>query len=126
MKYDLKVGQKVGIVKPGSRDYISQGFYEVTKVNKVLVEVTRVSDGHVRSFSNRTGLEKGSDYYRSAEIVSVEFVNTLLERQRRDAKRNELFDNIRYAASNRNLSDIQTYVSELTALMSNDSYVIPA
>ena len=117
MKYNLTVGQAVGIVKPTNYGHMSQGFYKVTKVNKVVVEVTRESDGYVRTFSNRTGLEKGSDYYRSAEIVSVEFVDSLLARQKRDAKRNELFDNIRYAASNRNFSDIQTYVSEMTALL---------
>ena len=117
MKYNLTVGQAVGIVKPTNYGYMSQGFYKVTKVNKVVVEVTRESDGYVRTFSNRTGLEKGYDYYRSAEIVSVEFVDSLVARQKRDAKRNELFDNIRYAASNRNFSDIQTYVSEMTALL---------
>ena len=117
MKYNLTVGQAVGIVKPTNYGHMSQGFYKVTKVNKVVVEVTRESDGYVRTFSNRTGLEKGYDYYRSAEIVSVEFVDSLVARQKRDAKRNELFDNIRYAASNRNFSDIQTYVSEMTALL---------
>ena len=117
MKYNLTVGQAVGIVKPTNYGHMSQGFYKVTKVNKVVVEVTRESDGYVRTFSNRTGLEKGYDYYRSPEIVSVEFVDSLLARQKRDAKRNELFDNIRYAASNRNFRDVQTYVSEMTALL---------
>jgi hypothetical protein len=51
------VGQVVGIIRNGSWGTVAQGKYTVTKVNKVRVELTRVGDGHVRTFSVKTGKE---------------------------------------------------------------------
>ena len=75
--YDLQKGSKVGVIKHGSWGNTSQqGVYTVTKCNGTVCEITRDSDGYVRSFSNRTGIEKNSysDRYNTAQLISLSLV----------------------------------------------------
>jgi len=116
MQYNVKVGDTVGIVRMGTYGYMTQGLYEVTKANKAVVEVTRQADGYVRTFSNRTGLEKGSTKYRSAEIVSKERVEAMDEKRRIENERAELFQMIGYAAQKKSLADIKVLVERLEGL----------
>jgi len=116
MQYNVKVGDTVGIVRMGTYGYMTQGLYEVTKANKAVVEVTRQADGYERTFSNRTGLEKGSTKYRSAEIVSKERVEAMDEKRRIENERAELFQMIGYAAQKKSLADIKVLVERLEGL----------
>jgi uncharacterized protein (DUF1015 family) len=63
------VGQVVGILCSGSWSTNTQGKFTVTKVNKVRVELARISDGYVRVFSVKTGKEL-SDFKSNTWIVS--------------------------------------------------------
>ena len=121
MHYNVKVGETVGIIRMGNYGYMTQGLYEVIKANGAVVEVmciksSAVKDGYVRTFSNRTGVEKGSTKYRSAEIVSKERVEAMDEKRRIENERAELFQMIGYAAQKKNLADIKVLVERLEGL----------
>jgi len=75
----LKVGDRVAIARFGSWLTSSQGAYLVKNVNKVRVVVARETDGYERTFSTRTGVEKGSERYHSA------FIETIAEMEARAA-----------------------------------------
>ena len=68
---ELQIGQQVGVAYAGGWSVQSQGLYIVKDINKVRIVLVRESDGHQRTFSSRTGIEKGSDRYYSAFIESV-------------------------------------------------------
>jgi len=53
------VGQVVGILRHGSWGITTQGKYTVTKINTVRIELVRIGDGHIRTFSVKTGKELG-------------------------------------------------------------------
>ena len=67
----LKEGDHVAVACHGNWNISSQGFYIVKKANKVRIIVARERDGYEREFSTRTGVEKGSERYRSAFIETV-------------------------------------------------------
>jgi hypothetical protein len=124
MEYNVKAGDIVGIVRMGNYGYMTQGLYEVTKANKAIVEVTRQADGYVRTFSNRTGVEKGSTKYRSAEIVSKERIEAMDEKKRIENERAELFQMIGYAAQKKNLADIKVLVERLEGLAMSSNKMV--
>lgn len=116
MQYNVKVGDIVGVVRMGNYGYMTQGLHEVTKVNKMVVELKRIENGYERTFSNRTGVEKGYDQYRSAVIISKERMEAMDEKKRIDNERAELFQMIGYAAQKKNLADIKVLVERLEGL----------
>lgn len=66
----IVVGDVVGIFRSGSLNLSTEGKYAVIKVDKVKVVIQRESDKYERTFSAKSGDEKGSSKYRSAWLVS--------------------------------------------------------
>ena len=62
----LKVGDEVGIVRRNNL----QGTYKVIKADKMKVVLER--NLHQRTFSVKTGLEKGSSLYYSADVITLD------------------------------------------------------
>ena len=116
MQYNVKAGDTVGIVRMSNYGPVTQGLYVVTNVNKTIVEVTRQSDGYVRTFSNRTGLEKGSDRYRSAVIITKEKLLALEENKLIESEIAQLYQSIARAVQKRNLVEIKLLVERLEGL----------
>lgn len=118
--YDLQKGSKVGVIKHGSWGNVSQqGLYTVTKCNGAVCEITRESDGYVRTFSNRTGCEKhsyGTDSrYNTAELISVDRYESLLEKRKADQLRESLWTSVAEAANRKNLVVLRDLIGQLEA-----------
>ena len=115
----LKVGDKVGIYRSGSWNVHSEGIYVVNKVNKVRIVLGRESDGYEREFSARTGIEKGSERYRSAGIESVQEQMDRKATQQRARDISAAWSLIEHAAKNSNLTDLLEKVEELKKVMAS-------
>ena len=111
----LKVGDKVGIYRSGSWTIHSEGIYAVKKVNKVRIILGRESDGYEREFSARTGLEKGSERYRSASLETVqEQMDRKLGEQQKRAE-NAAWEQVETAAKRKDLAALRATVAALEA-----------
>lgn len=116
--YDLQKGSKVGVIKHGSWGNVSQqGVYTVTKCNGTVCEITRDSDGYVRSFSNRTGIEKNSysTRYNTADIISLDRYEALLEKRKAETLRENLWASVAEAANRKNLAVLRDLIGQLEA-----------
>lgn len=113
----LKVGERIAIARFGSWSTSSQGAYLVKNVNKVRVVVARETDGYERTFSTRTGVEKGSERYHSAFI---ETIAEMEERAAADQKSREFimaWAAVEEAAKKRNSVDLLFAVDNLKKLL---------
>lgn len=111
--YKFAVGEVVGVM---CSRYRPQGTYKVTKINGNVVELARESDGYVRTFSNRTGLEKSIttvSRYHSASIVTMREHNAVQDRLQKQKDRAALWSELREAVSFKDLKEIK----RLTALL---------
>lgn len=116
--YDLPKGSKVGVIKHGSWGNTSQqGVYTVTKCNGTVCEITRDSDGYVRSFSNRTGVEKNSysDRYNTAQLISLDRYEAITDQQKRAAEIAGLWQDAGEAVSRKNTVALRTILELLEA-----------
>ena len=117
--YDFSAGDKVGVVKTGGYyGHVSQqGLYTVTKCNGAVCEITRDSDGYVRTFSNRTGIEKNSysDRYNTAQLISLERYEALLEKRKAETLRANLWASVAEAANRKNLAVLRDLIGQLEA-----------
>ena len=116
--YDLQKGSKVGVIKHGSWGNVSQqGVYTVTKCNGAVCEITRDSDGYVRTFSNRTGVEKNSysDRYNTAQLISVDRYEALSDQRKHAAKIAGLWQDATEAVSRKNTVALRTILELLEA-----------
>ena len=116
--YDLQKGSKVGVIKHGSWGHVSQqGVYTVTKCNGTVCEITRDSDGHVRTFSNRTGIEKNSYSVRhnTAQLISVDRYEALSDQRKHAAKIAGLWQDASEAVSRKNTAALRTILELLEA-----------
>lgn len=119
--YDLKVGDKVGVIKHGSWGNTSQqGVYTVTKCNGTVCEITRDSDGYIRTFSNRTGCEKrsygGTDsQYNTAQLISLDRYEALTDQRKHAAKIAGLWQDATEAVSRKNTVALRTILEMLEA-----------
>lgn len=120
--YELERGTKVGVIKTGGYyGHVSQhGIYTVTKCNGAVCEITRDSDGHVRTFSNRTGCEKrsygGSDSrYNTAQLISVDRYQTMVDQRLAEKLRAELWASAVEAANTKNLRALRDLIGQLEA-----------
>lgn len=119
--YDLQKGTKVGVIKHGSWGSVSQqGVYTVTKCNGAVCEITRDSDGHVRTFSNRTGCEKraygGTDSrHNTAQLISLDRYEALSDQRKRAAEIAGLWKDAGEAVSRKNTVALRTILEMLEA-----------
>lgn len=119
IQIECKVGMTVGVMKWGNYGSVhSQGEYEVTKVNKMVVELTRKSDGYKRVWSAKTGVEKDSysTQYRTADIVSVEFLHRHLAEEAKRKELNQKWSALEGAAAKQDLAAAEALLAELKAL----------
>ena len=111
------IGQEVAVIRHGSWGHIHlQGIYRVTKSNKVRVHLERVSDGYERIFSANTGIEKGSERYRSAEIVSVDRYRQIEKRQETEKSMKNIWNQIQSFASNKDLDGLKNAITNLESI----------
>lgn len=117
--YNFSAGDKVGVIKTGGYyGHVSQqGVYTVTKCNGTVCEITRDSDGYVRSFSNRTGIEKNSysTRYNTADIISLDRYEALLEKRKAETLRENLWASVAEAANRKNLAVLRDLIGQLEA-----------
>ena len=116
--YDFPAGSKVGVIKHGSWGNVSQqGVYTVTKCNGTVCEITRDSDGYVRTFSNRTGIEKNSysDRYNTAQLISLDRYEALSDQRKHAAKIAGLWQDATEAVSRKNTVALRTILELLEA-----------
>jgi hypothetical protein len=110
------VGETVGVV---DHNYRSQGYYVVQKANKMVVELRRKSDGYVRSWSVRTGIEKtsySSNRYNTASIVSAEKLKAVLLHNQKQTEKHAVWSQMDQAVSNRNIALIKELTEKIVAL----------
>lgn len=120
--YDLQKGAKVGVItyySAGRSGVHQQGIYTVTKCNGAVCEITRESDGYVRTFSNRTGCEKHSygtsSRYNTAQLISTDRYESLTIQKQQDALRDNLWKSAAEAANRKNLSVLRDLIGQLEA-----------
>ena len=112
------VGDGVAVIRHGSWGRIQlQGLYRVTKSNKVRVHLQRESDGYERIFSAQTGIEKGSERYRSAEIISVDRYNRIKEFDELQEKIKAEWNLIQLYAKNKDLGALKEAIVNLESVL---------
>ena len=111
------IGQEVGIIRSGTWGGISeQGIYIVSRSNKARIHLKRKSDGYERIFSAKTGVEKGSDVYRSAEIVSLNEYDKIVKSRMRREEFDAGWTAIKYCVDKKDLLGLQAAVKTLLDL----------
>lgn len=110
---ELKVGDKVGIARNGSWSVRSEGVYVVAKADKVKVVLQRESDKYERTFSAKTGDEKGSTKYRSAFLETVEAQEARNKAQAREQEVQTAWRALEAAVAKKDLGE----VAKATALI---------
>lgn len=116
--YNFSAGDKVGVIKHGSWGNTSQqGVYTVTKCNGTVCEIARDSDGYIRTFSNRTGIEKNSysDRYNTAQLISLDRYEALSDQRKHAAKIAGLWQDAGEAVSRKNTVALRTILEMLEA-----------
>lgn len=115
--YSFPVGTQVGVIRGVSL----QGVYTVTKINGNVCEITRDSDGYVRTFSNRNGCEKhqyGTDpHYSTAELLDIDRYEQLVANREKQQQQDHLWKCIAEAAARKNLAALQDLTSQLEKLV---------
>jgi len=109
----LIVGQRVGV----QRNSFSQGTYVVSKVNKVRVELMRESDGYVRIFSVRTGVEKDNTRYHSACIETIEQTTLREERRVIEKARHAAWTSLAEAVDYKDIDDVEAALAALKLVL---------
>ena len=113
----FNVGQEVGVIRYGTwGGIIEQGIYTVSKSNQVRVHLKRKSDGYERIFSAKTGIEKGSNVYRSAEIVSLNEYDKIVKSRLRREEFDAGWTAIKYCVEKKDLLGLQAAVKTLADL----------
>jgi len=95
MEMNFTLGQKVGIARTGSWTTMLEGMFTVTKVNKVRVELSRVNDGYVRTFSVKTGRESGQYTSDRTYLISEADYSATLASQEVQRVREQAFATVR-------------------------------
>lgn len=113
---ELKAGDKVGIARGGSWRVRSEGIYTVSKVDKVKVVLQRESDKHERTFSVKTGDEKGSSKYRSAFLEPVESQEARNKQQAREQEWSAAWSALEAAVSKKDLASVDTTLALIKSL----------
>jgi methionine aminopeptidase len=115
---DLKVNDKLAIVRYGNRGVVSsQGVYTVVKADKMKVVMKRDGDGYERIWSVKKDCELGEHGYHSASLITVrDLAECEANRIIKVAKAN-LYRDIETAAKNNNLEAIEKAVAELKHLL---------
>ena len=112
-----EVDQVVGVIRYGTWGDVShQGLYRVTKSNKVRTHLKRLTDGYEREFSAKTGIEKGSERYRSAQIVTEEKYRQFEADKIERTRISNCWDSIENAAHKRNLIELKEMIAKLESL----------
>ena len=108
-----KVGDQVGVARMGSWDMHNEGIYEIMKINKMVCELERVSDSYGRTFSVKTGVEKGRDRFHSAVIETVEEQKQRAAVKQHRINVSNLWFNLSSAVSSKNLTEIEELTKAL-------------
>ena len=116
----LKSGTRVAVAEHGRWNTHSQGFYAVTNANKTRIIIKRESDGYERTFSTRTGLEKGSDRYRSAFIESVEDQQARIDERNHVAKINAAWEEVNSAVNNKDSNAVYAALEKVKQITVGD------
>lgn len=115
---DIKVGDKRGII--GGRGWggvFFEGIYKIVKIDKVKIVLEREGDGYQRTFSAKTGIEKGSNSYRTPLIITVDDYTARQESVKKQNIIVSQWDLIKEHANNQKLSDLKAAISELEELL---------
>lgn len=112
--YNFEVGTTVGVVRADYRRSVAmQGFYKVTKCNGAVCEITR-EDGYVRTFSNRTGIEKtASSLATTAQLITVAEYEALAAQVSSAARIAGLWTDAQAAASRRDFTALESIMALL-------------
>ena len=111
------VGNEVGIIRSGTwGGILEQGIYTVSRSNQARIHLKRKSDGYERIFSAKTGIEKGSNVYRSAEIVSLNEYNKIIKNRMRREEFDAGWTAIKYCVDKKDLLGLHAAVKTLLDL----------
>lgn len=119
--FQYAAGDIVGIIRHNQwGDVHLQGTFRVTKCNGAVCELERCSDGYVRTFSNRTGIERSRfgtyTKYDTALIVSLDQYQSLERAQAHAAAIRDLWRELSTATAARDLQHCQRLLAELQQL----------
>jgi hypothetical protein len=116
--YNYAIGHEVGIIRYGSWGAVSfVGKYKVTKSNGNILELTRVTDGYVLEFSNRTGIyKKASDRYSGPDIVTVDKYDELQAQQTARQNISVAWNDIKRFAEAKDLDNLKMTIAKLESM----------
>lgn len=112
---ELTVNSKIAVARPGSWTTHSEGVYTVVKVDKVKVVVSRVGDGHTRTFSVKRRCELPANSFRNAYLETVEEQEARNLRLAAEQALRRLWEMGEQGARNKDLTALKAVVAELTA-----------
>ena len=103
----LNVGDEVGIVRRNNL----QGTYKVIKKDKMKVVLER--DIHQRTFSVKTGLEKGSSLYYSADVVPLNVYRSIEDSLNKSRAISAAWNKLDNAVRTKNLAEAEEALANL-------------
>ena len=112
----LKAGNQVGIARVSSWSTHNEGVYTVVKADKVKVVLQRASDKHERTFSVKTGDEKGSSKYKSAFLESVVGQEQRAKKLAHELQVKDTWTRLSDAAEGKSVEKAEAALAELKAL----------
>lgn len=112
----LKVGDQVGIARCTTWSTRNEGIYTVVKTDKVKVVVQRASDNYERTFSAKTGCEKGSSKYRSSFLESAVDQEQRAKKLAHERQVKDAWTRLSDAAEGKSVEKAEAALAELKAL----------
>ena len=112
----LHAGDRVAVARHGARSTRGQGIYIVIKADKVNIVLEREGDGYVRTFSAKTGIERGQVGYRSAFIESVSAYEAREEQLSKERKIRDMWYELELSVKCKDLTAIGDNIAEIKAL----------
>lgn len=113
----MAVGDVVGIFRSGSWSLFTEGKYTVVKVDKVKVVVQRESDKYERTFSAKSGDEKGSSRYHSCWLVSEAEYDAEITSKKAAQDLRAAWQELEQAAHDKNIAKVDTAMAALKVLL---------
>ncbi|MHB8123860.1 MAG: hypothetical protein ACYDG4_17190 [Desulfuromonadaceae bacterium] len=88
----------------------------MTKADNVKIVLAREADGYVRTFSAKTGIEKGRDGFSSAFIEPVSAYKAREEQLNKERKIRDLWYELELSVKCKDLTAIGDKIAEIEAL----------
>lgn len=112
----LCAGDRVAVARHGSWSVHREGIYMVVKADKVKIVLERESDGYVRTFSTKTGIERGGIRSRPAFIETVSEYEAREEQLSKERKIRDLWDELELNVLSKNLAAIRDKIAAIESL----------